>query len=122
MTIATELPLTDTDASLEFERDFAVRRPHVACQRLAAGWLWLSVSALVGAGVFALLVVLARTPYVSSVFPTVDFFRSALVVHVDMSVLFWFFAFAGSCGAPRPRQSESGSVGLGCCSQPAGHW
>jgi len=45
-------------------------------------------------GFFALLVVLARTPYVSDLFPSVDFFRSALVVHVDLSVLLWFFAFA----------------------------
>ena len=68
---------------------------HPECQRLAAGWMWVSFSALVGAGLFALLIVLARTPYVSSLFPTVDFFRSALVVHVDLSVLVWFFAFAG---------------------------
>lgn len=69
--------------------------PHQSSQRMAAGWMWLSFSALVGAGFFALLVVLARTPYVSDLFPTVDFFRSALVVHVDLSVLLWFFAFAG---------------------------
>ena len=74
---------------------YVLPTPHQASQRLAAGWLWLSFSALVGAGIFALLVVLARTPYVSDLFPTVDFFRSALVVHVDLSVLVWFFAFAG---------------------------
>jgi hypothetical protein len=114
MAIATELPFTGADASLEFERDFAIPTPHAACQRLAAGWLWLSVSALVGAGVFALLVVLARTPYVSSVFPTVDFFRSALVVHVDMSVLFWFFAFAGVLwsATSAPQRIRFGWAGL----------
>ncbi|HXY05273.1 MAG TPA: cytochrome C oxidase subunit I [Burkholderiaceae bacterium] len=74
---------------------FALPTAHPDCQRLAAGWMWVSFSALVGAGLFALLIVLARTPYVSSLFPTVDFFRSALVVHVDLSVLVWFFAFAG---------------------------
>ena len=74
---------------------YALPTPHQASQRLAAGWLWLSFAALVGAGLFALLVVMARTPYVSDLFPTVDFFRSALVVHVDLSVLLWFFAFAG---------------------------
>ena len=74
---------------------YALPTPHVDNQKLAAGWLWLSFAALVGAGIFALFVVLARTPYVSSLFPTVDFFRSALVVHVDLSVLVWFFAFAG---------------------------
>ncbi|MBI5658763.1 MAG: cbb3-type cytochrome c oxidase subunit I [Nitrosomonadales bacterium] len=74
---------------------FALPTPHPDNQKLAAGWLWLSFAALVGAGLFALFVVLARTPYVSDLFPTVDFFRSALVVHVDLSVLVWFFAFAG---------------------------
>ena len=84
---------------------YALPTPHQASQRLAAGWLWLSFAALVGAGLFALLVVLARTPYVSDFFPTVDFFRSALVVHVDLSVLLWFFAFAGVLwGAASPPQ------------------
>ena len=83
-------------------------------QRLAAGWLWLSFAALVGAGFFALLVMLARTPYVSDLFPTVDFFRTALVVHVDLSVLLWFFAFAGvmwSAASP-PRWMPLGWVAL----------
>jgi hypothetical protein len=74
---------------------FLLPTPHRESQKLAAGWLWFSFAALVGAGLFALFVVLARTPYVSDLFPTVDFFRSALVVHVDLSVLVWFFAFAG---------------------------
>lgn len=84
-----------TDAAPDVCSVYALPTPHQASQRLAAGWLWLSFAALVGAGLFALLVVLARTPYVSDLFPTVDFFRSALVVHVDLSVLVWFFAFAG---------------------------
>lgn len=81
--------------SVDTATAYALPAAHPACQRLAAGWMWVSFSALVGAGLFALLIVLARTPYVSSLFPTVDFFRSALVVHVDLSVLVWFFAFAG---------------------------
>jgi len=93
---------------------YALPTPHQASQRLAAGWLWLSFAALVGAGLFALLVVLARTPYVSDLFPTVDFFRSALVVHVDLSVLLWFFAFAGvlwSAASP-PKWMPLGWVAL----------
>lgn len=83
------------DAPPDIGGAYALPTPDRASQRLAAGWLWLSFAALVGAGLFALFVVLARTPYVSDLFPTVDFFRSALVVHVDLSVLLWFFAFAG---------------------------
>jgi len=69
--------------------------PPAASLRLASGWLWLGMASLVGAGLFAVLLVLSRTPYVQDIFPWVDFFHSALVVHVDLSVLFWFLAFAG---------------------------
>lgn len=112
---APELLFGGREGALEYLRNFAIRTPHVACRQLAAGWLWLSVCALIGAGVFALLVVLARTPYVSNIFPTVEFFRSALVVHVDMSVLFWFFAFAGVLWsvASTPRRIAVGWAGLG---------
>lgn len=77
------------------ERGFALVMPGEENRRLASGWLWLGVASLVGAGLFAILLVLARTPYVQDVFPWVDFFHSALVVHVDLSVLLWFLAFAG---------------------------
>ncbi len=61
---------------------------------LARGWLWLGVAALIGSGLLAVLLVLSRTPGIQNVFPLRDFFRSALVVHVDLSVLIWFMAFA----------------------------
>jgi hypothetical protein len=64
-------------------------------RRLAAGWLLLALAALVGSGLFSVLLVLARTPGLKQVFPVADFFRVALVVHVDLSVLVWFAAFAG---------------------------
>jgi hypothetical protein len=47
------------------------------------------------AGVFALLLVVARAPGTGALFPTQDFFRVALIVHVDQSVLIWFLAFGG---------------------------
>ena len=71
-------------------------------RRLAAGWLTLGVLALALAGVFAILLVLARTPGLSGLFPTLDFFRTALVVHVDQSVLIWFLAFSGVLWALAP--------------------
>src|SRR4030067_3835174 len=76
-------------------RGFALTMPSEASRRLASGWLKLGIVSLVGAGVFAILLVLSRTPYVQDIFPWVDFFHSALVVHVDLSVLLWFMAFAG---------------------------
>ena len=67
-----------------------------AARRLASAWLLLGVAALAIAGVFAILLVLARAPGMAALFPTQDFFRTALVVHVDQSVLIWFLAFAGA--------------------------
>jgi len=61
----------------------------------ARGWLLLGAVALVGSGLFSLLLVLARTPYVQRLVPGVDLFHTALVVHVDLSVLVWFFAAGG---------------------------
>jgi hypothetical protein len=64
-------------------------------RQLARAWLALGVAALIGSGLLAVLLVLSRTPGMQHVFPLRDFFRSALVVHVDLSVLIWFMAFAG---------------------------
>jgi hypothetical protein len=64
-------------------------------RRLVTAWLILGVSALALAGVFALLLVAARAPGTGALFPTQDFFRVALIVHVDQSVLIWFLAFGG---------------------------
>lgn len=63
-------------------------------RRLARAWLWLGLMALIGSGLLAILLVLSRTPGIQDVFPLKDFFRSALVVHVDLSVVIWFMAFA----------------------------
>ncbi len=62
---------------------------------LARAWLMLALAALVGAGIFSVLLVLARTPGLQRIFPVADFFHVALVVHVDLSVLVWFIAMAG---------------------------
>ncbi len=61
---------------------------------LARAWLWLGLLALIGSGLLAILLVLSRTPGIQDVFPLKDFFRAALVVHVDLSVAVWFMAFA----------------------------
>ena len=79
--------------------------PTDARRALATGWLGLAIGALLASGLFSILLVLSRAPYVKDAFPLVDFFRVALVVHVDLSVLIWFSAFAGLLwslhGAPR---------------------
>jgi len=76
--------------------DFSLPIPDDARRNLARGWLLLGLASLLVSGVFSVLLVLARAPYVQDFFPWVDFFHTALVVHVDLPVLVWFLAFGGA--------------------------
>lgn len=58
-------------------------------------WLVLALGSLFIGGLFVILVVLSRTPGIQDIIPWVNFFKVALVVHVDMTVLVWFLSFAG---------------------------
>jgi len=60
--------------------------------RLAIGWLYVAVGFLLASGVYPLLLALARTSYEM---PWKDFFYTALVLHVDFTVLWWLLAIAG---------------------------
>jgi hypothetical protein len=64
-------------------------------RRLTIGWLLLALTSLVIGGLLTILLVLSRTPGFQEIIPWVDFFHTVLVVHVDMTVLVWFLAFAG---------------------------
>jgi hypothetical protein len=105
-------------AAIHYPREhYRLAVPADARRGLAAGWLLLGVLALLASGVFSLLLVLSRTPWLKEVFPVADFFRVALVVHVDLSVLVWFAAFAGvfwSLAGAR-RAAGSGWAGLALC-------
>ena len=74
---------------------YSLAVPQGAQRALARGWLWLAMIALVGSGLFSVLLVVSRTPGLNQWLPVADFFRVALVVHVDLSVLVWFIAMAG---------------------------
>ncbi len=63
-------------------------------RKLARAWVWLGLMALIGSGLLAILLVFSRTPGIQDIFPLKEFFRAALVVHVDLSVAVWFMAFA----------------------------
>ncbi|MGI9317176.1 MAG: cbb3-type cytochrome c oxidase subunit I [bacterium] len=82
-------------ASDAYRYQFALPLPDRDAQRMTAGWIFLGLGALVVGGLFSILVVLSRTPYFQEIIPWVDFFRTALVVHVDLTVLVWFLSFAG---------------------------
>jgi len=59
--------------------------------KVAAGWLTVAVGFLLASGVYPLLLALARTTYEM---PWKDFFYTALVLHVDFTVLWWLLAIA----------------------------
>ena len=75
--------------------EFILPVPEGDRRRLAFGWLLLAIVALITAGVLSILLVLSRAPFLQNLLPLADFFHVALVVHVDLSVLVWFVAFAG---------------------------
>lgn len=66
-----------------------------AGKRHACAWLLLAVAAVAASSLFALLLVAARAPGLGMLFPGADFYRVALTLHVNLSQVVWFMAFAG---------------------------
>lgn len=58
-------------------------------QQIMKGWLILATSAIAVGGIFSILLVLSRTPFFQAIIPFKDFFHTALIVHVNLSVLVW---------------------------------
>ncbi len=63
---------------------------------ISSAWLAMGLVSLVFAGIFSLLLVLARTPLVQGWIPFIDFFQVSLVVHVTLSVLVWLLAISAA--------------------------
>ena len=74
---------------------YTLPTPGKASLQLAAGWLQLGIAALIATGIFSILLAMARTPYIKDIFPWNNFFQTAMVVHVNLSVLMWFLPCAG---------------------------
>lgn len=72
---------------------------------LSRHWLLLALCALASAGLFALPPVILRGPYFENILPTKLIFATSLILHVNLSVLVWILAIAGSVWslAARPR-------------------
>ena len=70
------------------------QNPKPITSHLSRYWLLIGVSALAIAGLFALVLVIARTPSLSNIPLFATLFREALAVHVDLSVLVWFLSIA----------------------------
>ncbi|AMO22482.1 hypothetical protein GCM10027034_28640 [Ramlibacter solisilvae] len=94
-TVLAPAPRRAAPAPAQPRAHYAFAVPQDARLALARGWLWLGMAALVGSGLFSILLVISRTPGVNRWLPAADFFHVALVAHVDLSVLVWFVAIAG---------------------------
>lgn len=77
------------------EYNYSLKRNDNRTIKLAKTWLFLGIFSLLFSGIFSILLVLSRTPVIQDMIPFIDFFHTALVVHVDLSVLIWFTSFAG---------------------------
>lgn len=76
-------------------RGYILDIPDGVPRQMAVGWLLLALGSLVLGGLMTVLIVLSRTPGIQDFMPWIDFFHTAIVVHVDLTVLVWFLAFAG---------------------------
>jgi hypothetical protein len=82
----------------------------------AAGrrWLALAVGSLVLAGLLSLLLVIGRLPLLHHLFDDPLFFRRCLVVHVNLALGVWFYAFVAALFfalPPRRRRSPLARAG-----------
>ncbi len=55
-------------------------------------WLLNSICALAFAGIYSIILVLLRTPGISDLFESKSIFKTALIIHVNLSVLVWLLS------------------------------
>jgi len=72
----------------------------------ARRWLGLAIATLVLAGLFSLVVVIGRMPPFDRLVTDPLFFKRGLVVHVNLALVAWFYAFVAAllCLLPSPAQ------------------
>ncbi|ASX27549.1 hypothetical protein BA173_01270 [Rickettsia sp. MEAM1 (Bemisia tabaci)] len=63
---------------------------------LSLAWLKLGITSLAFAGLYSVVLVVLRTPQLASFFPNPHIFKSALIIHVDLSVLIWLLSITAS--------------------------
>ena len=77
-------------------RDFVPQVKHGQSAKTISSWVLLGLLSLIAAGIFSILLVLARTPFIQSHIPFVDFFHISLVIHVNLSVLVWLLSISAA--------------------------
>jgi cytochrome c oxidase subunit I len=89
-------------------------------------WLMLALAALTLSGIYSIIIVVARTPHLTSLLPFNDIFHTSLIVHVDLLVVGWFLSAAclfwqwiapndkeNLCSCPYSTQLAQGLFGAG---------
>ncbi|WP_425361118.1 hypothetical protein [Candidatus Tisiphia endosymbiont of Stenodema calcarata] len=66
--------------------------PQLSRNKLAIYWLGNGIFSLALAGVYSIILVMLRTPMCVNLFPNTEIFRSALVIHVNLSILVWLMS------------------------------
>ena len=70
----------------------APKKKPAAIPFLARAWAWLGVAALAAGGIYAIILVGARSPKVQNLLPFSEFFYTSLIVHVNLTVLVWMLS------------------------------
>ncbi|MCC8462412.1 MAG: hypothetical protein LN546_04495 [Rickettsia endosymbiont of Ecitomorpha arachnoides] len=63
---------------------------------LMFAWLKLGILSLGFAGLYSIILVVLRTPQLADFFPNPHIFKSALIIHVNLSVLIWLLSITAS--------------------------
>ncbi|WP_410526008.1 hypothetical protein [Rickettsia endosymbiont of Polydrusus tereticollis] len=77
---------------------------------LTRNWLKLGIMSLGFAGVYSVILVVLRTSQLSHFFPNPEIFKSALIIHINLSVLVWLLSITASIwsyGMSFPQKRES---------------
>lgn len=77
----------------------------------AREWLFVAFASLFVAGLLAVLLVVARTPALAWLARDPGFFKRCLVVHVDLALVVWFYAFVAALFATVPSRVRSNVLG-----------
>lgn len=83
------------------------------CARPGRVLLALAIGSLMLAGAFALWLVVGRLPGLAGLFNSAQFFKRCLVVHVDLSLVVWFYAFSAALFTLLPGTKMSNRLALG---------
>jgi hypothetical protein len=81
-------------------------------RRRALLWFGVAIGSLVLAGGFALLLVVGRAPPLAHLLDA-SFFKRCLVVHVDLSLVLWFYAFICGLFVLIPSRQPPGALARG---------